>query len=93
MTSVRSTLFAATLLAGFGISSASGLPVSKLGSVATHTTPHVDQVRTVCNSWGHCWWKPNYYGAYGYGWHRHHWWHHNYWARRHYWRYGRTQGW
>jgi hypothetical protein len=20
----------------------------------------------VCNQWGRCWWRPNYYGAYGY---------------------------
>lgn len=26
----------------------------------------VDQVRYVCNEWGRCWWRPNYYGAYGY---------------------------
>jgi hypothetical protein len=91
MTSVKSTLFATALLAGFGISSASALPISELGT--TQTTPHVDQVRMVCNPWGHCWWRPNYDGAYGNGWHHHHWWRHNYWARRHSWRYGRTQGW
>jgi hypothetical protein len=27
---------------------------------------NVDQVRWVCNPWGRCWWRPNYYGAYGY---------------------------
>jgi hypothetical protein len=26
----------------------------------------VDQVRWVCNPWGRCWWRPNYYRAYGY---------------------------
>lgn len=25
-----------------------------------------EQVRYVCNAWGRCWWRPNYYGAYGY---------------------------
>jgi hypothetical protein len=57
--------------------------------------PHVDglaspavQVRWVCNPWGRCWWRPNYYGAYGFyggprffghrGWHRG--WHHG-WRR------------
>ena len=47
---------------------------------------NVDQVRWVCNPWGRCWWRPNYYRAYGYyggprlygprpwGWrHHHHW--------------------
>ena len=32
---------------------------------------NVDQVRYVCNGWGRCFWRPNYYGAYGY--HRPHW--------------------
>jgi hypothetical protein len=42
---------------------------------------NVDQVRWVCNPWGRCWWRPNFYGAYGFygpprfhgwrgGWHR-----------------------
>ena len=25
----------------------------------------VDQVRWVCNPWGRCHWRPNFYGAYG----------------------------
>ena len=66
MTSVRTTLFATAMLAGFGISSASALPVSNLGAANASTVPHVDQVRMVCNQWGHCWWRPNYYyGGYG----------------------------
>ena len=27
---------------------------------------NIDQVRWVCNPWGRCWWRPNFYGAYGY---------------------------
>jgi hypothetical protein len=27
---------------------------------------HVQEARWVCNPWGRCWWRPNYYGAYGY---------------------------
>jgi hypothetical protein len=45
-------------------------------------TSNVEQVRYVCNAWGRCWWRPNWYGAYGYyrphhhwGWHRWHRWH------------------
>ena len=42
---------------------------------------NVEQARWVCNPWGRCWWRPNWYGAYGYwhrpwGWHRWHRWHH-----------------
>lgn len=56
---------------------------------AAGTTAQVDQVRWVCNPWGRCWWRPNYYGAYGaYGYYRPHvwgprpWgWRHRYWHR------------
>ena len=46
---------------------------------------NVEQVRWVCNPWGRCWWRPNYYGAYGFypvprfG-HRH--WGHRHWGHR-----------
>jgi hypothetical protein len=26
---------------------------------------HVEQVRMVCDAWGRCFWRPNYYGYYG----------------------------
>ncbi|WGS23548.1 MULTISPECIES: hypothetical protein [unclassified Bradyrhizobium] len=29
--------------------------------------PNVERVRLVCNPWGRCWSRPNYYGAYAYG--------------------------
>ncbi|PZA13095.1 hypothetical protein DNX69_04905 [Rhodopseudomonas palustris] len=50
-----------------GIASAAmpnGLPGT--AQVAGRTSAQVDQVRYVCNQWGRCWWRPNYYGAYGY---------------------------
>ena len=35
--------------------------------VASGPAANIDQVRMVCNQWGRCWWRPNYYGgAYGY---------------------------
>jgi hypothetical protein len=30
------------------------------------TLSQVEQVRWVCNPWGRCWWRPNYYGAYAF---------------------------
>jgi hypothetical protein len=27
---------------------------------------NIEQVRWVCNPWGHCFWRPNYYRHYGY---------------------------
>ena len=34
--------------------------------IASGPAAEVDQVRWVCNPWGRCFWRPNYYGAYGY---------------------------
>lgn len=50
-----------------GIASAAmpnGLPGA--AQAAGSPSAQVDQVRYVCNAWGRCWWRPNYYGAYGY---------------------------
>ncbi|WP_082905963.1 hypothetical protein [Bradyrhizobium centrolobii] len=35
--------------------------------IASGPAANVDQVRWVCNPWGRCAWRPNYYGAYAYG--------------------------
>jgi hypothetical protein len=40
------------------------MPVSNL--VTVDTGVKTDTVRWVCNAWGRCWWRPNYYGAYAY---------------------------
>ncbi|MFO1118406.1 MAG: hypothetical protein U1E28_22275 [Beijerinckiaceae bacterium] len=29
-----------------------------------------EAVRWVCNPWGRCWWRPNYWGPRPYGWRR-----------------------
>lgn len=34
--------------------------------IASGPAADVDQVRWVCNPWGRCFWRPNYYGAYGF---------------------------
>jgi len=39
-----------------------GIP--QADKVASGPAANVDQVRMVCNAWGRCWWRPNYYGAY-----------------------------
>ena len=36
------------------------------GLPAANQFSNVDQVRYVCDAWGRCWWRPNYYGAYGF---------------------------
>jgi hypothetical protein len=75
MNALKLTVAAATLAVGF-IASASAMPVSKLGTVDVAT--QADEVRTVCNRWGRCWWVPGGYGyRYGYGYRRG--WHHRHW--------------
>jgi hypothetical protein len=70
---------------GAFVALSSGAEAMPIGLPASHRVSNVDQVRWVCNPWGRCWWRPNYYiapayGYYGYGprfgyyggWH-HHW--------------------
>ncbi|MDA9498591.1 hypothetical protein [Bradyrhizobium sp. CCBAU 11357] len=56
-----------------GVSLASGpalaaMPngIPQADKIASGPAANIDQVRMVCNAWGRCWWRPNYYGAYGY---------------------------
>lgn len=57
---LKASLVAATLAAG--MSAASAMPIGKLGSVDPGVQP--EQVRTVCNAYGRCWWVPG--PRYGY---------------------------
>ena len=42
-----------------GSGSASALPNGLPAAAGQHSS--VEQVRMVCNAWGRCWWRPNYY--------------------------------
>lgn len=44
---------------------ASAMPNGLTGA-APATANSIEHVRWVCNPWGRCWWRPNYYGAYGF---------------------------
>ena len=37
-----------------------GLPLVR------NQVPNLEQVGWVCNVWGRCWWRPNYYRSYGF---------------------------
>lgn len=56
-------LGASTAFTPLAIAMPNGLPIaeqpSKVGS-------DIEQIRWVCDPWGHCWWRPNFYGAYAY---------------------------
>ena len=61
---LRIGLVAASLFAALAISpAASAMPVAPAPQVSSGA----EQVRMVCNAWGRCWWRPNYYYGYGYG--------------------------
>jgi hypothetical protein len=83
---LKFALIAVAALGGVALSSATasaampnGLPAA---SAAVNQAVGVDQVRYVCDAWGQCWWRPNYYAPrYHYG-PRHygpprHWGHHH----------------
>jgi len=67
MNVIKLTLVAATLSLGLTASSVA-LPVDRLGALVQEHGVQADQVRTVCNQWGRCWWVPGrrYYGGYGF---------------------------
>jgi len=65
----RAILAILTSAGAFGslaTTSASAMPIAPPAAPPSY----VDQVAWVCNSWGRCWWRPNYYRPYGYYGHR-----------------------
>lgn len=52
-------LGAVATAAGTASAMPNGLPTQNQAS-------NIDQVRYVCNAWGRCWWRPNYYRSYGF---------------------------
>ncbi|RTM11125.1 MAG: hypothetical protein EKK33_22760 [Bradyrhizobiaceae bacterium] len=59
---VAAGLFGAMLGALAASPAASAMPIAP--APATPDVGGVEQVRMVCNAWGRCWWRPNYYGYY-----------------------------
>lgn len=63
---LKMALFAATAAIGLAASSGSASAAMTNGLARVKTpSAATEQVRWVCNRWGRCWWRPNYYGAYG----------------------------
>jgi len=56
---VAASLFGAVLASP----AASAMPIAPAPAVPQVSA--VEQVRTVCDAWGRCFWRPNYYGYYG----------------------------
>ena len=60
---LRIGLVAASLLGALVASpAASAMPIAH--APATPQVSDVEQVRMVCDAWGRCFWRPNYYGYY-----------------------------
>ena len=59
---LRIGLVAASLLGAVASSAASAMPIAP--APATPQVSDVEQVRMVCDAWGRCFWRPNYYGYY-----------------------------
>ena len=60
---LRIGLVAASLLGALVASpAASAMPIAP--APATPQVSDVEQVRMVCDAWGRCFWRPNYYGYY-----------------------------
>ena len=59
---VATALFGA-VLGALATSPASAMPIAP--APATADVAGIEQVRMVCDAWGRCWWRPNYYGYYG----------------------------
>jgi len=58
MSKIKLALIAGVLATGLS-AGAQAMPISNLATVDTAAAP--EQVRWVCNAWGRCWWRPNYY--------------------------------
>ena len=62
---IAAGLFGAMFGALAALPTASAMPIAP--APATPDVAGVEQVRMVCDVWGRCWWRPNYYGYYGPG--------------------------
>lgn len=58
-------LSAAAIIAA--ATAASAMPITPPAA----STSSVEQVHWICNPWGRCWWRPDYYRPYGYYRYRH----------------------
>src|SRR5450755_3676877 len=67
MNKINFSIAAAALFVGLGTAGASAMPMNSLSGIDVGSK--TEQVRLVCDRFGRCWSRPNYYryGGYGYG--------------------------
>ena len=83
MNKIKLLVVAAALCGSLTMTAATAMPIAP---VPANSAANVEQVRMVCNAYGRCWWRPNYYGGYrAYGYYpRHRYWRHHHHHYRHY---------
>jgi hypothetical protein len=64
MSKLKMVLAAATVCGALGMGNASAMPMDNL---ALDNQSNIESVRYVCDVYGHCFWRPNYYAPYYYG--------------------------
>src|SRR5450759_492134 len=58
MSKLKMVLAAATVCGALGMGNASAMPMDNL---ALDNQSNIESVRYVCDVYGHCFWRPNYY--------------------------------
>ena len=61
----KSALVGLLSLAAVGLAAQSASAIPN-GLPHANQISNVEQVRWVCNPWGRCWWRPNYYRSFGF---------------------------
>jgi hypothetical protein len=63
MSKIKLLVATAALCGGLTTTAVAAMPIAP---VPANSAVKVEQARWVCNDYGRCWWRPNYYGAYAY---------------------------
>ncbi len=61
MSKIKLLVATAALCGGLTTTAVTAMPIAP---VPANSAVKVEQVRWVCNDYGRCWWRPNYYGGY-----------------------------
>jgi len=61
MINLKCAVVGLAALGGMALSSGTASAMPKGLSAAAHQHSHVENVVMVCNAWGRCWYRPNYY--------------------------------
>jgi len=59
--SLRSALMGLATFGTVAMAASAASAAIPNGLPSPNQPTQVDQVRYVCNAWGRCWWRPNYY--------------------------------